>query len=534
VRNARIFTADDAQPFAEAMAIRGGALVFVGGDAEAASFVGGATNVVDLGGAVVLPGLHDVHQHTLEAQLGVIDCLLDPEVTDPELYVPEVAACATSSGTGWILGHGHRIETLLSASRAPRLILDAAISDRPVAIMEETSHSTWVNTRALELLGVDRTTVDPQGGVIDRDPDGSANGLLIDAAGELPWEQALRASDELRRLNHDALLEGLALNAENGITSAVDARAYWQRGYLDAYRAARDEGALTTRMVLSLWASPLADDDAQIEALRGMFADDGGRLRVTQVKIYSDGLLQNTTAALLEPYLTTERLAGPSGLNYFPAGRLNRYVSELGAAGFDAHIHAIGDRAVREALDAIAGAMSDPSAQPHLHRLTHVELLAPSDLERFNALGAGADMQLGEHSHRDVAARDLAPWIGAARARERSFSLRDLWDTNAVVALSSDYDVGEISPFAGMQRALELGEQSLPDVAAAVHAYTTNGALIMGSEETTGALRASMAADFVVLDRDLFEIPVAQISQTRVQWTVVGGEEVYRAPGFTP
>ncbi len=186
----------------------------------------------------------------------IIDCALDGNVDDPEQFVSVVAACNPAQGTDWVLGGGHTIATVLGARRAPRLILDDAIDDAPVAIMEQSSHSTWVNSRAVELLGIDATTPNPQGGLILEDPSGEPNGILVDAAGEWPWEAALAPSPALDQLNREALRAGIAGNSAVGITSAVDARTDWQRGYLDAHTPARDAGELTVRMVLSLWASP--------------------------------------------------------------------------------------------------------------------------------------------------------------------------------------------------------------------------------------------------------------------------------------
>lgn len=520
VLGARVFTVDDGRPWASALVVDEGRLVYVGDDAGAEGYIDRADRVLRLEGELILPGLHDVHQHTLEAHLPVIDCILDPEEWDPEAYVAVVAGCDLAPGTDWVLGWGHSVLTLLEADRAPRLILDDAVSDHPVAIMEETSHSTWVNTRALELLGLDASTPDPQGGLIIPGDDGSPNGILVDAAGELPWDLALQPNPELDAMNIEALRAGLAANNEVGITSAVDARTYWQRGYLDAYTAVEAGQGLTVRMVLSLWASSVADDDTQIAQLADRFSDPGGFVRARQVKLYSDGLIENTTAALLAPYATSETWGSPLGLNYFPAERLTRYVTELQAAGFDAHIHTIGDRAVREGLDAVE---ASPGGR---HRLTHVELLNPDDLPRFAALGVAADLQIGAYTMPSEV-HYLDELVGADRIDEEAWRLRDLWESGAVVALSSDYDVNALSPFEGMERALTRGDQSLPDVAAAIRAYTLHAAWIMRSEDETGSLEEGKWADFVVVDQDLFEIAPEALSETRVLRTFVAGEEVY-------
>ncbi len=281
LRGGRIFTAAPGG-FASAVAIDDGVIAYVGDDAGAAAYVGAGTRVVDLGGRVVLPGLHDVHQHPLEAHLNVVDCAMSPDAIDAEDHAADLALCAPSAVTGWVLGSGHAVEVLADARRAPKAIIDAVFPDTPVAILERSSHSTWVNSAALARLGIDDATPDPRGGIIVRDARGAATGILVDAAGELPWDRALRSSPALDALNRQAVRAGQALNSRHGITSAVDARTYVGRGHLDAWRAAARDDELTVRMVLSLWASPAADDDAQLAELAPLYADDGGLLRVTQ------------------------------------------------------------------------------------------------------------------------------------------------------------------------------------------------------------------------------------------------------------
>ncbi len=532
VRNARVFTADAGNTFVSAIAVDDGAIVWVGDDADSEAYVGSGTKVVDLDGRLVLPGLHDVHQHPLEAHLDVIDCLLDPNEWDPEDYSDDLVGCAPSETTGWVLGWGFSVLTIVWATRPPREILDEVFPDTPVAIMEETSHSTMVNTAGLVALGIDADTPNPPGGIIVKDDAGQPNGLLVDSAGEWPWDSALEASPALDAENYKALLAGQDDNSKHGITSAVDARVYLGRGHLAAYERAAAEDALSVRMVLALWAYADADDSEQIPELSALLSDDGGLLRVRQVKLYSDGLTQNTTAALLEPYVA-ETWGPPTGLNYFEQSRLEAYAKALQAVGFDLHIHTIGDRAVREALNAIEATRGDPGGATARHHLTHVELVHPDDVPRFGALDVLADMQMSEWTMGDRL-HDSDELIGAERVDERSWPLASLREAGATVALSSDYDVGSLSPFDGMEVALTRGVQALPDVAAAVKAYTIDAARIMRSEDLTGSLEVGKRADLVVLDQDIFKALPQKIGGTNVLWTLLDGEEVYRAGGFTP
>ncbi|MBI2381506.1 MAG: amidohydrolase [Gammaproteobacteria bacterium] len=483
--------------------------------------------VVDLKGRLVLPGLHDVHMHPLEAGLDVVSCILDADRPIAEQR-DTIAGCADQGEREWVLGWGHSLRLLEAAGESPLAILDELIPDRPAAFMEETSHSVWVNSKALELAGIDAATPHPQGGAILKDRRGMPNGILLDAAGDAVFDLALPAGRELAEHNYAGLLHGLKAAAENGITSLVDARVYWRRGYLAAWQRAEREGKLSARASLSLWAYPGMDDEEQLGALKAMYRDEpGSLLRVNQVKFYADGVLHNTTAALHQPYRDYYPEVGPYGLNYFTEERLARYITELEKTGFDAHVHAIGDRGVHEALNAIETAREANGMNPGArHRLTHLELVDQRDRPRFKALGVIADMQVAGDFALPQNHGEMEPLIGE-RAYEM-LPLRSLWEAGARLTLSSDWDVSALSPFVGMQHALQLGEESLPDLASAVQAYTLDAAHALHQENQTGSLEVGKAGDLVVLDQDIFRLPVSRIGKTKVLMTVLGGKPVYR------
>ena len=379
-------------------------------------------------------------------------------------------------------------------------------------------------------LGIDHTTPNPPGGVIMRNLwTGKPNGILIDAAGELAMDKALERSPELDVLNLDALRWGYREAAKNGITFLADARAFWKRGYVEAYKAAELDGTMTARTVIGLWAYPDMDDAAQIAQLASMYEfDPQSRLRINQIKIYCDGITTMTTGAMIDPYLKLH-LASPTGLNYFPLPRLANYLEQLERVGFDFHIHAIGDRGVREALDSVElGQLVNPTLPPRRHRITHVEMVAPSDVPRFEQLGVIADFQMSAEWVMPGHDHELNHMLGHHRVAERSRRLRDIYETGAHLVLSSDFDVGSMSPFVGMEHALTRGDQSLPDVAAAVRAYTIEPAYLMRMEDVAGSLEVGKSADFIVLDRNIFNIPKHRIGRTRVLATVLEGETVYR------
>ncbi|MEM7352545.1 MAG: amidohydrolase [Acidobacteriota bacterium] len=537
--NGAVYTVNPAQPWAEAVAVRDGAIVFVGTTVEAEAYVGPATGVVDLEGRMMLPGLHDSHVHILEAFHAASGTCALPSGVSPETHIPRLQACAPNQvGTDWVLGYGHSIYDLLDhigvGGRPPIEILDEAVPDQPVVILEETSHSAWANSEALAAAGIDASTPNPPGGVIVKDvTTGEPNGILLDAAGELLFDLALAPNPELEALNDQALDEGLAFAARHGITSLVDARAYWRRGYVEAWQRAEQQERLTARVIASLWAYPYLDDGEQIATLSALYTNDPtSRLRFSQIKIYSDGEIGHTTAALLEPYLCCE-LADPTGLNYFDQARLTQYITALEPLGFDFHIHAIGDRGVHEALNAVeaAEAINCPpgggTCTERRHRLTHVELVQPDDVPRFAGLGVIADLQMSHQYVLPPFQFDFAFLLGAPRILERSWQLRSLHEAGARIVLSSDYDVGEISPFVGMRNALTRGDQSLPDLDAAIRAYTIDAAFLMRQEDRVGSIEVGKLADLVVVDRNLFELDPAQLGEAQVDITLVEGEAVF-------
>ena len=535
LKNGAIYTVDPAQPWAEAVAIQGDTIVFVGTDVAVDAFEGPGTEVIDLEGRMAMPGIHDPHNHLLEVFHASWSCGL-PFGLRPEDYIPFLSQC-NAVGGDWVIGYGYEIERMVQHLRAggrpPVEILDEAIPDHPAALIESNSHSVWANSLALAAAGFDADSDDPPGGVILRTPGtGEPNGILLDGAGEVVMDLAFELTPTMEDLNEAAVIRGLDRLRRQGVTSFVDGRTYWRRGYDAAYRKVEQDGGMTARVMLGLWAYPYLGDADQLATLASMYDDDpSSRVRAAQIKIYSDGEVGHTTAALLEPYVRL-KLAGQRGLTYFDAGRLRNYVTRLERVGFDFFIHAIGDRGARQALDAVEAARGRNGDLGRRHRLTHLEVLAPDDIPRFAALDVIADVQTSSDF---VLPENLSfywAFLGQTRTEERVLRLRDLHESGARVVLSSDFDVGDLSPFSGMERAIDRGDQSLPDLAAAIRAYTIDGAYLMRQEDRLGTLEAGKLADVIVLDRNLFDIPTAELSDALVTLTFVGGEEVWRRPGF--
>ncbi|VXB07815.1 Amidohydrolase [Pseudomonas sp. 8BK] len=527
LHNGKIYTVNDAQPWASALVIDDeGSIVAIGDDDDVAEYVDDQTEVVDLEGRLVLPGFQDTHAHVLDASSDAQgDCQVSPQ-DDAAQWLEELQACNEKDDGEWLLGWGFSVHSLLDEEQTPRELLDSIITDRPVAIMEETSHSYWLNSKALEMAGIDDETENPEGGVILRDEAGHATGLLLDNAGDLALDKALPPSRALADIYYQAVLAGQDELAKNGITSVADARVFWRRGHMEAWRRAAEKDELTARTTLGLWAYPTLDDEEQLAELKSLY-DPGSAdslLRVTQIKFYVDGIIHNTTARLQQAYNQSLPGVEPKGLYYFSPGRLERYSRELAKAGFDMHAHAIGDQAVSDALDAI-----DATGGQGRHRITHVELVAKQDISRFKQLGVIADFQPSPYFQPSFL-KSNEPMIG-----DRAYAMlpmRELYDTGARVTLSSDWDVNPVSPLGIMQNALSLGGRSLPSLEAAVKAYTLDAAYTLRQEKDTGSLEVGKQADLVVLDQNIFDLPIKQVGQAKVLWTLLGGEETYRDKNF--
>ena len=526
-KNGAIYTVNEQQEWAEAVAIQGNKIVFVGNDTDVESFIGDNTQVTDLNGKMMMPGFHDVHIHPIESASENTLFTLDTEELDAENFASVIDQAAKNHpDANWLIGYGHTIFTLLDSERPPVDIIDEVVSDRPVIIMEQTSHSMWVNSKALELAGFDDNSDDPIGGVLGRDANtDKLNGILIDNAGNIVMDLAMAPTEQSLQNDYEGLIQyTLPELAKHGITSISDARSFWQRDDHLTWQKVNDNNELTARVAVGLWAYPDLDDETQLPKLKALYQnDDSSLLKFNQIKLYSDGILVNGTAAMHEPYeIDLIGLAGNRGLNYFDQERLAYYIEQLEPTGFDFHIHAIGDRGIHEALNAVEEKGSDKGR----HRVTHVEVVSPEDLPRFAELNVTADAQVAG----DFA--QLAHWeenieiIGETRA-DNAVPIKSLQQAGARVTLSSDWNVSPFNPFIGLQNAVTRAPQELT-LAQAIRAYTINSAYVMRQEDKVGSIEVGKLADLVILDKNLFEINPSKIKQTKVMTTLLDGEVIYQ------
>jgi len=527
-KNGQIYTVNEQQEWAEAVAISNNEIIFVGSNDDVESYIDSSTKIIELSGRMMMPGFHDVHIHPIESASENTDFIINESVTNPEDYIDEISAASVAKpGTDWLIGFGHSIFTLLDAtSRSPREILDEAAPNRPVIIMEQTSHSMWVNSAALAIAGYTKDTPHPQGGWILRDEvSGEPNGILIDNAGNIVMDIAMAPTTESLQTDYNGLVEyTLPELAKYGITSISDARSFWQRDDHTTWLKADANDVLTARVAVGLWAYPSEKDEEQLADLKDLYTNNAeSYLKFNQIKLYSDGIIINATSAMLSAYnIDLIGIPENKGLNYFTQARIEKYITALEPTGFDFHMHAIGDRGIREALNAVENAGSGDGR----HRITHVEFIDPADIPRFLELNVTADAQVAgeftnpEHWHEND------ELIGATRA-DNAVPIKSLDSAGARITLSSDWNVSPFNPFIGLQNAVTRAPQELT-LTKAIKAYTLNGAYVMRQEDKVGSIEVGKLADFVVLDRNLFDIAEDTINKTKVDMTVFDGEIIYQ------
>ncbi|MER6395360.1 amidohydrolase [Kitasatospora sp. NPDC001603] len=533
--NGPVHTGDPARTRATSLAVTGERITAVGHD-EVRELIGPGTEVVDLEGRLLIPGFQDSHIHAVFGGTELAECDLTGTVGADE-YLRRVAAFAAAHpDRTWITGGGWSMESF-AGGLPTRQLLDSVVPDRPVYLVNRDHHGAWANTRALELAGLSRDTPDPADGRIEREPDGTPSGMLQEGATGLvarlvpPTDAAGRVAG-LHRAQE--LLHSL------GITGWQDALLGIFNGQpdpSDAYAAAAEAGTLTARVTGALWwdRNRGADQIPELVARREQLTV--GRFRAGSVKIMQDGIAENFTAALSTPYLDGCGCAtANSGLSFVDPAALCGYVTALDALDFQVHFHALGDRAVREALDAIEVARAANGRRGTRHHLAHLQVVHPSDLPRFAALGAIANIQPLWAAHEPQMDELTIPFLGPERAAWQ-YPFGGLLRAGATLAAGSDWPVSSPDPIAGIHVAVNrmepdatdgrvfLPEQRL-DLATALAAYTAGSAHVNGHDDA-GSLRTGHLADLVVLDRDFFAAPPEEIAATRVERTYVGGRLVY-------
>jgi predicted amidohydrolase YtcJ len=537
-RGGRIYTVDAARSWAEAVAISNGRFVAVGTAAEVAARVGPKTRVVELEGRMVLPGIHDMHAHPVDGGLQELFECSFPFTTPLDGIVEKVRSCAAKAPRGeWIRGGQWAAEALASDRPPTRALLDAAAPHHPVFLMDSALHNAWVNSRALALLGIDAKTPDPKGGVIVRDASGAPTGLLFDNAAYGAMKRLpVRTPEQYQAAIRHAVAKMNAL----GITAMKDALAdgHAVRAYAALDRAGKlDMRVGTSRPWHATWTESDADEAHNLEHWRD---DETPRVRTGFAKIFVDGIPPTRTAAMLEPYAPDPKHGADfKGELQHAQADLDAALVKLDALGLTVKMHATGDAALRAALDAIAAARKANGDSGLRHEVAHAELASAQDIPRFATLGAVAELS-PILWYPGPLVQMMAGVMGRDRA-EKFWPIKSLRDAGALQVYGSDWPsvVPSPSPWPGIEAMVTrrdpygkepgaLGpEQALP-LADAIEIFTKNGAKAMRLEQETGSIEVGKSADFIVLDRNPFEIAPEEISETVVRATVFEGRVVAR------
>lgn len=527
-----------------AVAVRGGRVVAVGahGDRDVRDAAGPGCEVVDLNGRALLPGFQDAHAHPAFAGLTMMRCNLIGAQSLDEALARIARYIARHPDAEWIAGSGWRMEWFASGTPS-RQLLDQHTGGRPAFLVNRDVHGAWANTRALELAGIGPGTPDPADGRIEREADGGPQGTLHEGAATLVGRHVPAASLEEK-------VQGLLLAQQHlharGITAWQDAIVGDYLGNPDplpAYLAAAQAGKLTARVRGALWWDRHRGGDQFDELLARREEGQAGRFTAGTVKIMQDGVAENFTAGMIDPYLDSCGCqGGERGLSYVPPDVLREQVTRLDAAGFQVHLHAIGDRAVREALDAVQAARTANGPSGGRHHIAHLQVMHPADVPRFAALGVTANIQALWAAHEPQMDELTIPFLGPERA-ERQYLFGDLLRSGARLAAGSDWAVSSANPMRAVHVAVNrslpgaVGAEAEPflpaqglELAEALAAYTAGSAYVnhLDGEGGTGAIEPGMLADLVVLERDPFAHPPGDLGSTRVLATYVQGDAVYQ------
>lgn len=530
-RNGAVYTVDAARSWASAVGVRHGRIVYVGTDSLPAGLIGRGTEVVDLAGRMLLPGFQDGHVHPVESGVALDQCDLNDAETIDAVSAGVRAWAAAHPTAPWVRGEGWQLPLFPDANPSKSL-LDRLVPDRPAMLWAADGHSAWANSRALALAGITRETPDPRNGRIERNPRGEPTGTLREAAADLvsavlpPITDAENAAGLARA---DSLASGF------GITTMFSALT--DEAHLRALSAADHAGTLTVRVVAALRV-PGAGGDTLIARLRDWrrrYAS--AHVHPTAAKLFQDGVIESGTAALLAPYLGR---GGDAGTPVRDQATLDRLAIALDGAGFQIHVHAIGDRAIRMALDALARARAANGPRDLRHGITHLQLIDSADIARFRDLGVVANFEPLWANGDEYLTKLAEPFLGPARSRWL-YPIASVVRSGAVVTGGSDWSVSSLDPL----QAIEVGithrnpgdtvtapwhPAQRVDLPTMIALYTINAAWAHHLERETGSIEPGKLADLVVLDRNLFAVPPSKIHAARVMRTLLEGRTVFRRP----
>jgi predicted amidohydrolase YtcJ len=529
--NGAVYTVDEHRSWVESVAVTDGAIIYVGTNDGAREYIGADTVVRDLDGQMLMPGFHDGHAHVLYGGSAESECDLQYEF-DVDRIRGLLINCLEEYDYGseeWVIG-GQWPPGAFPDMNPSKDMLDEIFGRRPVVLSDAFGHNAWVNSRALEIAGIDSNTADPPQGVIVRDAaTGQPSGTLRDAAMDLVFRHVPEETDEER---YAALMAGLKQANAFGITAYIEPGEN-EKG-LEPYIQTDRRGELSARVVVSLSPIGLLPDRfgpeifdllAKRDQFRGRYLD------VDSVKVYIDGVIETETSHMLQPYQ-----GGGNFPPFYEPEELGALYQRLDSMGLQIHTHAIGDAAIRMALDAYEHALLANGPNDNRHQIVHLQLIDDDDIPRFAVLNVAANFQC-LWCFPDIYVDWAVPIVGNDRV-QKFYPVRRIQETGAMLVGGSDWNVTSLNPLDAIETAVRrqdpdaesgrvLGSNEEVDLATALDMYTRNAAYIMRLEHKSGSIEVGKRADLIVIDRNLFEIPVTEINEARVLLTLLDGEPVY-------
>ena len=539
LKNGYIYTVDSLQTVAEAVAVKDEKIIFVGKDLNVEKFIGLSTKVIDLKKKLVLPGFIDSHCHpAYGAAHQLFDVMLNglKSVKEYQKAIKNFADAHPNDkyikGRGWV-------NTLFGKTGPDKKLIDEIVNDRPVVISDDGGHAKWVNSKTLELAGITKYTKDPEGGVIERDPKtGEPTGTLRENAADLVNKIFPDYTvDQLEK----AIESYQKMAASFGITTSHDASVDVDGNDFNAYRNLEQDKKLSMRFRSSLYVDPEKDT----EQIKSIIADrekcKGKLFQANSAKIFIDGVIEGSTGYLKAPY---KHLPNSYGEFLWKKDKLNKVCAELDKNKFQIHVHSIGDAATSVTLDAFGYAVDKNGKRDSRNSITHLQLVDQKDFQRFKELGVVALPQPYWFAKDDYYYNIQVPYLGQKRADEE-YPMKSFFDAGVVVASASDYAVTiPCNPLNAIQSGITRSKLDVTDpkeilwpeervsLEQMIQSFTINGAYANFLEKETGSIEVGKSADMIVLDKNLFEIPVTEISKAKVLLTIFKGRETFKKKSF--
>ncbi|MGD6801099.1 amidohydrolase [Rossellomorea vietnamensis] len=526
IKSDSIFTADRDLPLQGAVAVKGDTILAIGSEEELGQYKGSHTKEIEAYGKLVTPGFHDFHVHLwlgamFQEYASLTFCGSEEEAADRIAQYAE-----QHPNDPWVLGFGWHHVRWPGQKLPARHSLDQRIKDRPVFLLNEEAHSAWLNTKALEILGIDEMTPEPPFGVIEKDEDGKPTGFLYETAVGLAVEAFNLPSEKKHKLMKSFLEKAGRL----GITSIGDMLPLpgFTLGDLEEYKRFEDEGKLTVRIHF------LAPLDGELEKLSYYNRFDSDKLQLSGLKQFIDGVPLTYTGYLLEPY--SDRPSTNGGTIYSRETYF-KWIEEADKKGYRVRLHACGDAAVRLALDAFQHARNVNGPRDSRHTIEHIEVIHPDDISRFSELGVLPSMQPEHLSSSSMESHEYIDRLGPDRL-PYTWPIGELEKSGAQLVFGSDYPIVELNPMLGIYRAVtRKHEDGTPfggwnpqhkiSLAKALTHFTSSPAYGNFRENDLGTLQAGKKADIAILDRNLFECEPEEIKECKVLWTIMDGRIVY-------